>query len=321
MAPTPNLGELVEHLDPAAVRSGLPMRAAIDALEQAIHDHGFADTPQRLHLGDGHRDLLVMPALHQEWAGVKLVSLDRDNPDRGLPYVNGVYALLGPPGLVPRVTVDGPALTELRTGAVSGLATRHLARPDASRLVVFGTGVQARSHVHAMAAVRGLTDVAVVGRRPGSAATFVTELRNLTGLPLREGSIDDLRNADLVCVCTSSRTPVFDGGLLPPGVHVNAVGSFRPDVQELDPTAVTSSRVVVEVREAALHEKGDLVRAREDAGWDPDAIAADLTEVVRDPARGRQHPEDRTLFASVGHAFEDLVVARALAEADENDRR
>jgi len=304
----------VEHLDPAAVRTGLPMRAAIDALEQAIHDHGFADTPQRLHLGDGHRDLLVMPALHGGWAGVKLVSLDRDNPDRGLPYVNGVYALLGPPGLVPRVTLDGPALTELRTGAVSGLATRHLARPDASRLVVFGTGVQARSHVDAMATVRELTDIAVIGRQPGSATAFVTDLRDRTALPLRVGSVDDLRTADVVCVCTSSRTPVFDGGLLPPGVHVNAVGSFRPDVQELDPTAVASSRVVVEVREAALSEKGDLVRAQEEAGWDPAAIVADLTQLVRAPELGRRNQEDRTLFASVGHAFEDLVVARALAD-------
>lgn len=311
----------MRHLDPTAIRNRLSMVATIDALQHAIGDHGFADTPQRLHLGDGDRDLLVMPALHEGWAGVKLVSLDRDNPDRGLPYVNGVYALLGPPGLQPRVTIDGPALTELRTGAVSGLATRLLAREDASRLVVFGTGVQARSHIAAMAAVRRLTDVAVIGRTPGSADAFTTEVSERTGIPVRPGSLRDLADADLVCVCTSSRTPVFDGTRLPDGVHVNAVGSFRPDVQEIDTTAVTTARVVVEVRQAALSEKGDLVRAREDAGWDPDAIAADLTEVVRDPAAGRQHPEDRTLFASVGHAFEDLVVARALAEADEEDRR
>lgn len=306
----------MEHLDPAAVWDRLPMGAAIDALEQAVHAHGFADTPQRLHLGDGHRDLLVMPAFHEQWAGVKLVSLDRDNPERGLPFVNGVYALLGPPGLQPRCTIDGPALTALRTGAVSGLATRHLARPDASRLVVFGTGVQARSHVHAMAAVRDLSDVAVIGRRPGSAAAFVDEVRAEVAVPVRVGHLDDLDTADLVCACTSSRTPVFDGHRLPPGVHVNAVGSFRPDVQELDTTAVTASRVVVEVPTAALCEKGDLVQARDAAGWDPGAIVADLAQLVRAPERGRQAPEDRTLFASVGHAFEDLVVARALVDAE-----
>jgi ornithine cyclodeaminase/alanine dehydrogenase-like protein (mu-crystallin family) len=302
----------MEHISAHDVRDRLGMVQAIDALQAAIGARGFADTPQRLHLGDGQQDLLVMPAMDDGWAGTKFVSLDRDNPARGLPFVQGLYTLLGPPGLQPLATIDAPALTGIRTAAVSGLATRLLARPDATRLVVIGSGVQARSHVEAMAAVRDLEEVVVVGRRPEAAAAFAEDVAAVHDVPVRVGSPEDVAVADLICVCTSSRTPVFPGASLPPGVHVNAVGSFRPDVQEVDTTTVTTSRVVVEVRAAALSEKGDLVMARERAGWDPATIVADLTELVRGERVGRRAPEDRTLFASVGHAFEDLVVARAL---------
>lgn len=303
----------MEHITAQLVRQRLTMGAAIDALAAAIGARGFGDTPQRLHLHEGHRDLLVMPATDEGWAGTKFVSLDRDNPARGLPFVNGLYTLLGPPGLTPRLTIDAPALTAIRTAAVSGLATRHLARTDASRLVLLGTGVQAHAHLEAMAAVRDLSDVAVIGRRPASTARFVEEVASGGFGPVRAGTVDDVRRADLICVCTSSRTPVLAGADLPAGVHVNAIGSFRPDVQEVDAEVVLGSRVVVEVRSAALSEKGDLVLARDQAGWDPTAVVADLAELVRDPTLGRSSSAERTLFASVGHAFEDLVVARAVA--------
>lgn len=302
----------MEHIEARAVRERLRMREAIDALEEAIAARGFADTPQRLHLGDGHQDLLVMPAMDDGWAGTKFVSLDRDNPARGLPFIQGVYTLLGPPGLQPLATIDAPALTAIRTAAVSGLATRRLVRPDAARLVVLGTGVQARSHVEAMAAVCDLDEIVIVGRRPEAAAELVEELAADPDLRVRTGTPDDVAAADVICACTSSRTPVFSGATLPAGVHVNAVGSFRPDVQEVDTDTVSMSRVVVEVRSAALSEKGDLVLAQEDAGWDPASIVADLTELVRGERAGRRTAQDRTLFASVGHAFEDLVIARAL---------
>jgi ornithine cyclodeaminase/alanine dehydrogenase-like protein (mu-crystallin family) len=302
----------MEHIAASQVHDRLTMPRAIDALQEAIEARGFGDTPQRLHLGDGKQDLLVMPAMDAGWAGTKFVSLDRDNPGRGLPFVQGVYTLLGPPGLQPLATIDAPALTAIRTAAVSGLATRLLAREDATRVVVLGTGVQARSHVQAMAAVRDLEEVVIVGRRPEAVAAFAEEIAVGYDLAVRAGTPDDVAVADLICACTSSRTPVFRGTALPRGVHINAVGSFRPDVQELDTTSVTTSRVVVEVRSAALSEKGDLVAARDRAGWDPDTIVADLAELVRGEQVGRRTPDDRTLFASVGHAFEDLIIARAM---------
>ncbi len=303
---------VVRHVDGEAMRAALPLDVAIEALEVGIRERGFAAAPQRLHLGDGEQDLLVMPAMDDDWAGVKVVSLDRDNPDRGLPYINGVYTLLGPPGLQPRATMDAPVLTEIRTAAVSAVATRHLARPDAPRLGIVGTGVQARSHLDAMRVVRDVEEVVVVGRRPEAATAFAEVATRETGLPVRAGPLSELRAVDIVCLCTSSRTPVIASSDLSDGVHVNAVGSFRPDVQEVDPSVVLDSRVVVELRQAAMREKGDLLLARDQAGWQPRRIAADLQELLRDPTLGRRTDAQRTLFSSVGHAVEDLLVARAL---------
>ena len=302
----------VRHIDGEQLRAKLPMQVAINALEEAIGEHGFAAAPQRMHLGDGEQDLLVMPAMDGAWAGVKVVSLDRENPARGLAYINGTYVLLGPPGLQPLVTIDAPVLTEIRTAAVSAVATKHLARDSSSRLAIVGTGVQARSHLAAMRVVRDISEVVVVGRRRAAADAFAATASETSDVPVHAGDVADLVDADIVCVCTSSRTPVITSSDVSDGVHVNAVGSFRPDVQELDPSVVTDGRVVVELREAALREKGDLILARDQAGWDPVDIVADLQELIRDPTRGRRTEDQRTLFASVGHAVEDLVVARAL---------
>jgi ornithine cyclodeaminase/alanine dehydrogenase-like protein (mu-crystallin family) len=305
----------VQHIDAPEVWQRLPMIDAIDALEQAIGANGFAEGPQRLHLREDGRDLLVMPAMADGWAGVKLVSLDPDNPARGKSFINGVYTLFVPPGLEPEASIEGRALTELRTAAVSGLATRHLARPDASRLTIFGAGAQGRSHLLAMAAVRDLTEVRIVAPRSESVDAFLTFAADHLDVEVRPGTPADIATSDIVCTCTSSATPVFDGSLLPEGVHVNAIGAYRPDLQEVDPTTVIGSRVVVELREAALTEKGDLLLAESEGGWHREAIVADLTELLRDGIQARTATGDRTLFSSVGHAYEDLIVARAIHTA------
>jgi ornithine cyclodeaminase/alanine dehydrogenase-like protein (mu-crystallin family) len=305
----------VEHIDGPAVWERLPMHDAIDALERAIAADGFPPVPQRLHLAEGDQQLLVMPSFTGGWAGVKLITIDPVNPTRGLPLIHGSYTLFGPPALAPAATIDGQALTELRTAAVSGLATRHLARSDASRLVILGAGAQGRAHLLAMAAVRELSEVRIVAPRPASIEAFLAfAADHAPDVPVHAGTPDDVATADLVCTCTSSSTPVFDGGLLPPGVHVNAIGTYLPTMAEVDPTAVAASRVVVETRESAFAEKGDLLQAEEAGVWHRDHLATDLTGLLRDRIPVRTDGQDRTLFASVGVAYEDLVVARAIAE-------
>jgi len=172
--------------------------------------------------------------------------------------------------------------------------------------------VQARAHVEAMRAVRPLERAVVVSRTRERAEALAAELR-ASGLAAEVGAPEAVAEADLVCTCTTSPTPVFDGRLLPPGAHVNAVGAYTPQTRELDEATILRARVVVETREAALAEAGDLLIPMRGGRIGPEHVVADLAEVVRGAAV-RRSAEDVTVFESVGVAFEDLVVARAALE-------
>jgi ornithine cyclodeaminase len=244
--------------------------------------------------------------------GVKLVALTPSNPERGLPFIHAAYVLFEPGTQAPRAFLDGAALTALRTGAVSGLATRHLAPPGARRLAIFGAGVQARSHLEAMRAVRPIEEVVVISRTPDRAAVLVREAAAL-GLDAGVGEPADATSADLICTCTTSAEPVIDGSRLAPGAHVNAIGAYTPEMREVDTEGVRRAKVVVETRESALAEAGDLLIAIAEGAIGPEHVIADLGEVVRGAAV-RTSEEDVTLFKSVGVAFEDLVVASAAVD-------
>ncbi len=293
------------------LRRALPMAEAVDALEGAFA-HGLPPAPLRTHLETPAGSLLSMPAAGEVGVGVKLVTVSPGNPGRGLPLIHALYALFDPRTQAPVALLDGAALTALRTGAVSGLATRHLARPEASRLVVFGAGVQARAHVEAMRAVRPVERVVVVSRTRERAEALAAEVR-ASGLAAEVGSPAAVAEADLVCTCTTSPTPVLDGALLRPGVHVNAVGAYTPETRELDEEAVRRARVVVEDRAVALAEAGDLLIPLRAGVIAEGHVVADLTELVRG-ATVRRDPDDVTVFKSVGMAPEDLVVAAAAVE-------
>jgi ornithine cyclodeaminase/alanine dehydrogenase-like protein (mu-crystallin family) len=297
----------------AELRARLPIAAAVDALEEAFRTLDPASGPLRTHVETPRGSLLLMPAFGEAGVGVKLVSLTPANPGRGIPFVNASYVLFDAETQAPEAVVDGSALTALRTAAVSGLATRHLARGDAARLVVFGAGVQARSHLEAMCAVRPVTGLMVVSRSLDAAEALVEEGLG-RGLAARLGEPDAVGEADLVCTCTTAEVPLFDGSLLPRGVHVNAVGSSRRETRELDTETVRRAKVVVETREVALAEAGDLLIPIREGVIEAGHVAADLAEMVRG-AEVRRSPDDVTVFKSVGMAFEDLVVARAVVDA------
>ncbi|GIU96735.1 MAG: ornithine cyclodeaminase [Actinomycetota bacterium] len=298
-------------IDAEELARRVPIAAAIEALERAFGTAG-ATAPLRTSVSTPAGTLLLMPAAGSGGVGVKLVTLTPDNPARGRPLVQAVYALFDPTTQEPRALVDGTALTALRTSAVSALATRLLARPDAERLVLFGAGVQATAHLASMCAVRPIREVVVVSRGSQRARELVERARD-RGLRARPGTAHDVAEADIVCTCTTARTPLFDGRLLPPGSHVNAIGAYEPDAREVDTETVRRARVVVETREVAMAEAGDLALAVAEGaiGWDH--VVADLGELVRG-AVVRQGPEDRTLFVSVGLAVEDLAVAAAAVE-------
>jgi len=299
-------------IDGGALRRVLPMEAAVAALEAAFGFGALPAAPLRTAVETRTGTLLTMPAAGAQGAGVKLVTVTPSNPGRGLPLIQGLYVLFSPETQEPEAAIDGATLTALRTGAVSGLATRHLARPDAAHLVIFGAGSQARSHLEAMRAVRPVERVTVMSRTEARAEELAGAAREM-GLEATTGTPEDVAEADLVCTCTTSSTPVFEGGRLPDGAHVNAVGAYTPDTREVDDETIRRGRVVVETREVALAEAGDLLIPIRAGVVGADHIVADLAEVVGG-APVRRGPGDVTVFKSVGVAFEDLVVARAVVD-------
>lgn len=297
----------MQVLSAEQLRAALPWPAAIAAVEAAFRDEDPGATPARSRLDVPSGELLLMPAHGRGGVGVKLVTLAPANPGRGVPLVHGAYVLFSPDGLVPEALLDGAELTAIRTAAVSALATERLARPDARRLVVFGAGIQAGVHARAMRAVRPIEHVDVVGRDPRRAGALVAELR-AEGLSAELAGPDVVAAADVVCTCTTSPEPLFAGERLPPGVHINAVGAYRPDRRELDAATLARATVVVETRAAALAEAGDVVQAVGEGALEEGSLV-ELRDVVL--GAGRADPEQVTVFKSVGLALEDLAVARA----------
>jgi ornithine cyclodeaminase/alanine dehydrogenase-like protein (mu-crystallin family) len=280
---------------------------AVVALESAFSRLGDYGSVRRQHLPVSDGDLLLMPAHGPEGVGVKLVTVNPANRDKDLPLIHGIYVMFAPGTLAAEATLDGAALTAMRTAAVSALATRHLARPDARRLVVFGAGPQAAAHIEAMCAVRPIEHVIIVGT--GSPRT--DQLRrsvSARGIRCELGTPADVARADIICTCTTSATPLFAGEQVAPGAHVNAIGAYQPANRELDGSLLAAARVVVETRASALAEAGDVILAIAE-GWLDAADLIELRDVVCGTA-GRSADDTVTVFKSVGLALEDLVVAR-----------
>jgi ornithine cyclodeaminase/alanine dehydrogenase-like protein (mu-crystallin family) len=273
------------------------MEDLIPAMAGALADlsAGRVVQPVRLMLPvAGHQGFFAaMPAATAGALGAKLVTFYPDN--QGVPTHHALILLFRPETGEPLVTMDGRLITEMRTAAVSAVATRHLARADAAVLAILGSGVQAGSHLEALRLVRGYRDVRVWSPRHAAAFAARYDVRAAASAE------DAVRGADTVVVATSSRTPVLRGEWLSPGTHVNAVGACRPDWRELDDELIRNARVYVESREAASRESGDVIAAGK--------IAAEIGEVVAGVRRGRQSNDEVTLFKSVGVAVEDVVAA------------
>lgn len=268
-----------------------------------------ADDPARAHAEAGAGHLLLMPSTLGDWVGVKVASVAPDNPALGLPRIQAVYVLMDAKTLTPRVLVDGVSLTSLRTPATSAVAADHLAAPDASRLVVFGNGPQAVEHVAAMARIRVLSSVRMVGRTPHKVEAALAELAE-RGIIAEAGTSADVADADIVVCATSSAEPLFDGSPVRDGACVIAMGSHEVDRRELDAALMGRAQVVVEERGSALRECGDVVLAIEEDALTADDLAG-LAPLVRGEVTRRT---DRpNVFKGSGMSWQDLAVAVGVA--------
>jgi alanine dehydrogenase len=289
------------------VRRVLRMEDLIPVMERALRELSSGRVVQPLRVVvpvAEHRGFLgVMPA-YGGALGVKLVTFYPNN--RGIHTHHATILLFKPETGEPLVTMDGRLITEMRTGAVSAVATKLLAHREAAVLAILGSGVQARSHLEALRHVRAFRDVRVWS--PHNAKTFADRFGVRTA-PSAEAAV---RGADVVVVATTSQTPVLCGRWLSPGTHVNAVGAARPDWRELDDALLRDARIFVESREAASRESGDVIAAGK--------IEAEVGEIVAGTATGRVSPEEVTLFKSVGVAVEDLFSADLVYRATLKER-
>ena len=283
-------------LDEAAVRRHLDLPELIAALRPALaaFSAGAAVQPVRLVMPvAAHRGYFgAMPAFTGA-LGAKLVTFYPEN--RGVPTHHALIALFRPETGEPLAVMDGRLITEYRTAAASAIATDLLARADAKSLCLLGAGVQAASHLEALRLVRRFREVRVWS--PHRAAQFAAR----HGVVAAASAEVAVRGADVIVVATGSAVPVLDGDWLSDGAHLNAIGACRPDWRELDDRTLRRARLIVDSREAALVESGD-VRAAP-------GIAAELGEVIATPALGRTGPKQITLFKSLGLAVEDVVAA------------
>jgi len=283
-------------LDEGAVRALLRMEDLIPVMASALADLSSGTVVQPLRvmvpIADHGGFLGLMPA-YGGALGAKLVTFYPNN--QGVPTHHAVIVLFRPETGEPLVTMDGRLITEMRTAAVSAVATKCLARPEASVLGMLGAGVQARSHLEALRLVRTFREIRVWS--PRNARAFAKEF----GIRAVASAAEAVRGADVVVVATTSQTPVLLGEWLSAGTHINAVGAPRPTWRELDDAVLRTARIYVESREAATRESGDVIAAGQ--------VYAEIGEVVTGAKRGRESAGEITLFKSVGVAIEDVATA------------
>lgn len=299
------------------VKSLLSMSELIAAMEAAVARFSAGEVlqPVRTVLAVGPTKAFfgLMPAYVEEPArlGAKLVTVFHDNHARGLPSHLATIVLLNPDTGALLALLDGRYITEARTAAVSAVSARHMAKADASTLAIIGTGVQARSHLEALAEVRAIRHARVWSRQARSRDRFVEEMtgRVSARIEASDSAREAAEGADLVVLATSSPSPVVEDQWIGPGAHVMSVGACRPDQREMAPELVARGRVVVDSRAAALVESGDVVIGMRERRFDESHVAGELGEVVLGRVPGRTAQDEVTIFKSLGMAVEDVVTA------------
>ncbi len=308
-------------LDGEAVTRLLPMRDCIGVMREALAalagGQGLVPLRMVMRMPDGSGFLGLMPGHlashegHDAALGMKAVSVFPGNVARGIDSHQGAVLLFEPDTGRLSALMDGATITAIRTAAVSAVATDLLARPDAVELAILGTGVQARTHLEAIAAVRPLRRVRVWSRNAEHARHFA-EQATPGDRPIVDAvasAEEAVRGADIVATVTASPEPVLSRAWLKDGVHINAVGSSIPAAREIDTATMAAVQLFVDRRESALNEAGDVLIPMREGAFKTDHIQAELGEVIIGKHPGRRTQGELTLFKSLGIAVEDVAAA------------
>jgi len=297
----------VKFLDESRVRAVLRWDPLIDAMERALAEFSAGEVIQPLRamitIEESKRYLGVMPAVAKTAMGLKMVSFYPGNEGTNVPTHMAMILLFRADTGEPLAVMDGRLITEMRTAAASAAVTRRLASPESRVLALIGSGVQAGAHLEALGRVRAFDEVRVWSRTRENADRFASE----HGARATADAESAVRGADVIVVATSAQAPVLRGEWLRPGAQVNAIGAARPNWREVDDEAMTSAMVVVDSREAALKESGDVILSRAPIY----AEAGEIFAGIKPPPP----PGRKTIFKSLGLAVEDIAAASLVHEA------
>ncbi len=301
----------------------LPMRECIEVMADVLAAlaHGEAEMPLRTIFRPRNVGgvMAMMPSFRRgdtPLFGLKAICVFPDNAALGKDaHQGGVLLFSGQTGELLAV-MNASAITEIRTAAVSGVATRALARKDASELAIIGAGVQARSHLEAMACVQPIKRARLVARRFERAQALAQAMQPKFPFPIEpsQSAEEAVRGSDLIVTATTSFEPVVKREWISAGVHINAVGTYSPKAREIDTATMAAATLFVDRRESALHEAGDYILAAAEGAIGPDHIRAELGEVLIGAHSGRTSDDEITVFKSLGLAIEDLASAAYVYE-------
>ena len=307
-------------LNATDVHRALPMSIAIKVMKEAFAQlsTGRAIIPLRTRIDVKKQAgvVLFMPGFLEETKSLamKVVSVFPNNITKALPTIHALVIIIDADTGQPVALLEGAKLTAIRTGAASGAATDLLARPESKTVAIFGSGTQARTQLEGVCAVRLIESVWVYDIDIGSVEAFAAEMAGQGNIPndihIAVNPDEAVVEADIICTATISPTPVFNGKVLKPGTHINAIGSFTPTMQEIDAVTISRSVVVVDSRQAVLEETGDLIIPIQIGVITPDWIHAELGEVITGDKPGRISSDQITLFKSVGVAAQDAIAAQ-----------
>ena len=294
----------------------LTMADCIDAMQDAFGAlyRGEVEVPLRqgIDMKPDNGTALFMPVYSSDIhrVGVKAIMLNNDNPARGIPFIHAMLMLFDAATGKPIALLDGEVVTAMRTGAVSGLATRLLAAENAKTAAIIGSGIQGETQLEAVCCARKIENAIVFDLDPERAASFADRMSRRLGIDVAAASVPGmLAEADVICTSTSSPKPVFDDAHIKGGAHINGVGSYQPHTAELPAETLLRAKIVVDRRQECLAEAGDLIQPINSGIFTAEHIHGDLGEVVAGKIAGRESETEVTVFKSVGIAVQDLAAA------------
>ncbi len=307
-------------LDQSDVKSVLDMSSTLSAVESGFREHGLkkVQMPPKsyLYFTEHNGDLRTMPSFmeEQDISGVKIVNVHPDNREKGLPTVMAVVVLNSTETGAPLAVMDGSYLTDMRTGAAGGVATKYLARRDSRVVGMVGVGDQARTQLLAISEVMDIDEVKITSRKPSSCDSFEKEMKQAVNCDFtRKGSIEDVCDCDVLVTTTPVRSPIVRSEWVRDGTHINAIGADAMGKQELESSLLKRSKVIVDDIVQASHS-GEVNVSISSGAFSETDIYAELGEIVAGTRPGRESDEEITIFDSTGLAVQDLVTANMVYE-------